>query len=78
MKNRKGNFFRVRRDELGMTQRDIALALNMTETAVGNWEAGFSTPRPGIWDRVAAVYKVDAERIAAAVLEVTRAAAAVA
>jgi hypothetical protein len=54
------------------------LALNMTETAVGNWEAGFSTPRPGIWDRVAAVYKVDAERIAAAVLEVTRAAAAVA
>lgn len=64
-------FFKTRREELRLTQRDIALALNITTSAVSAWETGPSTPRPQIWKQLAAVLKVDPKRIAMAVLDVT-------
>lgn len=34
-----------RREELGLTQRDIALALNKTDQTISNWETGVYEPK---------------------------------
>lgn len=37
--------FRKRREELGLTQRDIALALGKTDQTISNWETGLYEPK---------------------------------
>ncbi len=36
---------RKRREELGLTQRDIALALGKTDQTISNWETGIYEPK---------------------------------
>lgn len=66
-----GNFFKRRRVEMEKTQRDIALALNMTTSAVSAWENDVSAPDRSIWPQVAAVYEVTVERIAKEISKLT-------
>lgn len=68
----KVNYFKQRREELGLTQRDIALKLGMTTTAVSLWENGDSLPRITLFYRLADVYQVSVERISAEVLKLAR------
>ena len=63
------NYFRRRREELGLTQRAIADVLGQTPQMVSNWELGKSYPHRGDYGRVAAVYGTDAETLA---VEITR------
>jgi transcriptional regulator with XRE-family HTH domain len=74
------NFFLQRREQLGKTQREIALALEMTTSAVSSWERGIAVPKIGLADKLAAVYQVSADRIikeiAALAREATSAASA--
>lgn len=37
--------FKKRREELGLTQRDIALALGKTDQTISNWETGIYEPK---------------------------------
>lgn len=39
-----GQSLKARRLELGVTQRQVAIALNVTETTVRNWESGKHIP----------------------------------
>jgi transcriptional regulator with XRE-family HTH domain len=64
--------FKTWREDAGWTQRDIALALNMTTTAVSNWDLGKATPQRRVWVQLAGLLKVDPKKIALAVLDVTR------
>lgn len=57
------NFFKEQREALGLTQRDVSIALNMTTSAVGAWENEITAPRIGIAAELAAVYKVTEARI---------------
>lgn len=66
------NFFRSRREELGLTQRDIALRLNITTSTVSQWECDDVLPRAETWDAIADVYGVSAERIAKEILKSAR------
>ena len=43
-KERLGKFVAERRKELGMTQKDLATAINITDKAVSKWERGLSYP----------------------------------
>lgn len=36
---------RKRREQLGLTQRDIALALGKTDQTISNWETGIYEPK---------------------------------
>ncbi len=36
---------RQRREELGLTQRDLALALGKTDQTISNWETGIYEPK---------------------------------
>lgn len=42
MENRTGSFIAQRRKELGMTQRQLAEKLGVTNKAVSKWETGVS------------------------------------
>jgi transcriptional regulator with XRE-family HTH domain len=66
-------FFRRRREELKLTQRDIALKLNITTGAVSSWDMGDAFPRPPLWDAVAEVLQVPVETLAAEILSAIRA-----
>lgn len=57
------NFFKDRRDELGMTQREIALRLEMTVQAVSAWETGKTAPQAKLAPKLAEIYKVSETRM---------------
>jgi transcriptional regulator with XRE-family HTH domain len=56
------NFFRTRREELGITQRVIADRLRMTCAAVSSWERG-GIPSLALVPRLAEIYGVSAARL---------------
>lgn len=66
------NYFKTRRDELGLTQRAVAESLGISTQAVSAWEDGTAYPRPKLWDGLARIFKVRAERIAKEVLKGAR------
>lgn len=66
------NYFRQRRDELDLTQRQIAEAIGVTPAAVSSWETGVAVPRPSLWERAAAIYQDTVGHIAAAVHEISQ------
>jgi transcriptional regulator with XRE-family HTH domain len=72
MSEQSDNFFRRRRDELGLTQRDIAIRLNMTTTAVSLWESGDNIPRVTLFDRLAEVYQVSLEHLVGEIMATVR------
>ena len=43
-KERLGDFIGSERKNLGLTQRDLAAALHVTDKAVSKWERGLSYP----------------------------------
>lgn len=49
-----------RREQLGITQVELARQLNITKGAVGNYETGFSSPKAEILYKVFDVLKCDA------------------
>ena len=48
MENRTGNFIAQRRKELGLTQRQLAERLGVTNKAVSKWETGQGMPDVGV------------------------------
>lgn len=46
------------RERFGVTQRELAEAAGVTENAVSKWETGYSVPRMGTIERIAAHYGV--------------------
>lgn len=54
------NRLRERREQLGLTQGEVASALGVTPGAVGNYENGVSTPKADILFKVFDVLKCDA------------------
>jgi len=61
------NWFRTRRDQLGLTQRQIALELGCTVASVSNWERGEALPRLGQAPNLARVYQVSIDDIIRAI-----------
>jgi len=66
------NFFLDRRSELGLSQRRIAIALDMTDSAVGSWERGDACPRLTLAPKLAKVYGVTTERIEQEIVKLSR------
>lgn len=69
------NLFKRRREELGITQRQIADAIRppMTSAAVGQWERGQAMPELGLLGQLAAIYKVPENRILQAIIDFKKA-----
>jgi transcriptional regulator with XRE-family HTH domain len=67
------NFFRQRRDELGLTQRAIADRLGMTPQAIGLWERSETLPAWNLVDQLAEIYQVTPERLMNEIAEQARA-----
>ena len=44
------------RDKYDLTQRELADVAGVTENAVSKWENGYSEPRMGAIERIAACY----------------------
>lgn len=64
------NFFRDRRIELKMTQRQLAESLGITTSTISFWERGMTTPRPNLWERLATIYQVNLQAITEAIHEI--------
>lgn len=54
-----GENIRRLRDDAGMTQRDLAVALEMDQVSMSRWETGRVMPRHENLERVAEVLGVD-------------------
>lgn len=70
--NPNPTYFASRREELGKTQLELAIALEMTPATISQWERGEACPRPQVWDRLADVYRTKAEHIAVECLRIAR------
>ena len=51
------------RERKGWSQAELAEALGVTQSAVGNWESGIRTPRPQTLRRMAALFGVTIDYI---------------
>jgi transcriptional regulator with XRE-family HTH domain len=69
----KGNFFKDRRDELRMTQREIAVQLEVFVQTVSDWERNLYVPKLELAAKLAEVYKVSEARIIRAIVELSKA-----
>ncbi len=71
------NFFKRRRDELDMSQYDVARKVGITDKSVSAWERGETMPRRSLWSKVAEAYQISVERLTREInkLTVTEAAA---
>jgi transcriptional regulator with XRE-family HTH domain len=56
------NFFRARREELGLSQSDISFELRKTIGAISGWERG-NVPSIDLVDGLARVYRVTPRKI---------------
>lgn len=57
------NFFKERREQLGLTQEQMADALSMTQPAVSSWECFAAAPRLKSAEKLAVGYQVSRERM---------------
>lgn len=64
-KERLGSFIGDRRKELGMTQRDLAAGLHVTDKAVSKWERGLSYPDVTLLEPLAAALDLGVEELMA-------------
>lgn len=76
MPEHKANFFKGRREELGLTQRDIALRLEITDSAVSAWECAEAAPRLKLSAKLAEIYGVSESKIIREIVELSKAAEA--
>lgn len=70
--NNKDCWLKRRREELDMSQHDVAIKLGMTAGAIGQWERLKSAPPVRISGHMAAVYQCSVERIIEAIAEIVR------
>ena len=63
MENKTGSFIAHRRKELGMTQRQLAEILGVTNKAVSKWETGQGLPDVGSLPELARVLGVTVDEI---------------
>ena len=68
-KERFGTFIAQRRRELGLTQRDLAQALHLTDKAVSKWERGLSYPDVTLLEPLAAKLELTVGELMACRLE---------
>ena len=68
-KERFGTFIAQRRRELGLTQRDLAQALHLTDKAVSKWERGLSYPDVTLLEPLAAKLELTVGELMACSLE---------
>ena len=64
-KERLGNFISGERRNLGLTQRDLAAALHVTDKAVSKWERGMSYPDVTLLEPLAAALDLTVEELMA-------------
>ena len=64
-KERLGNFISGERRNLGLTQRDLAAALHVTDKAVSKWERGLSYPDVTLLEPLAAALDLGVEELMA-------------
>ena len=57
-KERLGEFIGSERKNLGLTQRDLAARLHVTDKAVSKWESGASMPDAGVLLSIASLFGV--------------------
>ena len=62
-KERLGDFIGSERKNLGLTQRDLAARLHVTDKAVSKWESGASDPSTSNLLALAKLYGVSAEEL---------------
>lgn len=65
-------FFKERREELDMTQRDVALKLDMTTSAVSCWDRAVSAPETRLVPRLAVVYRASEAQVLQACLAIAK------
>ena len=46
------------REDRGLTQEQVAMALNVSSAAISQWETGVSVPRMGNIEKLAALFRV--------------------
>jgi len=56
--NTMGEIIAVRRKELGMTQKELAAKMNVTDKAVSKWERGLASPDINSVPRLAEILEV--------------------
>lgn len=61
--NNFGEFLRDLRKEKGMTQRDLANALSVTDKAVSKWETGEAMPETGMLVPIAELFGVSVDEL---------------
>ena len=64
-KERLGNFIGGERRSLGLTQKDLAARLHVTDKAVSKWERGMSYPDVTLLEPLAAVLDLTVEELMA-------------
>ena len=64
-KERLGNFISGERKDLGLTQKDLASALHVTDKAVSKWERGMSYPAVTLLEPLAAALDLTVEELMA-------------
>lgn len=60
-----GTFLAKRREDLGLSQRDVAKAADVQQPTVCAWERDEAAPRPSKYRRVAKAYRTTVATIAA-------------
>ena len=58
-----GKFIAARRKELGLTQEQLALSMNITAKAVSKWERGLSFPDIGLFGELAVALKCNVSEL---------------
>lgn len=66
------NFFRTRREQLGLSQSDVSFMLHKTVSAISGWERG-QVPSIDLVDELARVYQVTPRKILDVMHEMARA-----
>jgi transcriptional regulator with XRE-family HTH domain len=62
-KSELGKNIYLDRYSLGISQSDLAIALKISQQAVGRWETGRSFPRHAVLDRLKEFFKKELEKI---------------
>lgn len=66
------NFFKERREELKLTQREVSIDLGITESTIRNWEGFKTCPHLSMVAELARVYRSTRDAVEKAILECAR------
>ena len=63
MENKTGQFIARRRKEIGLTQKELAERLGVTNKAVSKWETGGGMPDVSVLETLAGVLEVSVDEL---------------